>query len=95
MMASMKQKEKDVNSINTIKSAVTVLKNNRDKVSFERAFMARYLLHLAGDIHQPLHSTCMYNETFPTGDLGGNFIKINTRNSGELNLHAFFDSMAG
>lgn len=61
LMASMKQKEKDVNSINIIGSAVTVLKNNKEKVTFERAFMARYLLHLAGDMHQPLHSTAMFN----------------------------------
>ena len=67
----MKQKEKDVNSINIIESALTVLKNNRNRVSFERAFMARYLLHLAGDIHQPLHASCLYNNEYPDGDLGG------------------------
>lgn len=33
--------------------------------------MARYLLHLVGDIHQPLHSTMMFNATYKTGDLGG------------------------
>lgn len=71
MMASMKPKEKDVNSINIFGHAVTVLKTNKERISFERAFMARYLLHLAGDIHQPLHSTAMYTKEFPDGDLGG------------------------
>ena len=60
-----------MNSINIIGSAVTVLKTNIDKVTFERAFMARYLLHLAGDIHQPLHAACLYNNDYPDGDLGG------------------------
>ena len=36
--------------------------------------MARFLLHLVGDIHQPLHSTSMYNSTFKKGDMGGNKI---------------------
>lgn len=36
--------------------------------------MARYLLHLAGDIHQPLHSVSMYNSTHKKGDMGGTFL---------------------
>lgn len=35
--------------------------------------MARFLLHLVGDIHQPLHSVSMYNASLKTGDLGGRF----------------------
>lgn len=38
--------------------------------------MARYLLHLVGDIHQPLHSVTMYNSTFKKGDLGGIYYLI-------------------
>jgi hypothetical protein len=56
--------------------------------------MARYLLHLVGDIHQPLHSTMMYNNTYKTGDLGGNLIHILTPNGTDMNLHAYFDSIA-
>jgi len=36
--------------------------------------MARYLLHLVGDIHQPLHSVTMYNSTLKKGDAGGIYI---------------------
>ena len=56
--------------------------------------MARYLLHLIGDIHQPLHSTDMFNETYKTGDLGGNLIKVKLINGSSINLHAFFDAIA-
>ena len=42
--------------------------------------MARYLLHVVGDIHQPLHSTNYFNGTFKTGDLGGNLIKMTLPN---------------
>ena len=56
--------------------------------------MARYLLHLVGDIHQPLHSTNMFNNSFKTGDLGGNLIKVLILNGSTMNLHAYFDSIA-
>lgn len=88
----------DINSMNTLGWTEAVLKANRDTVSFERAFMARYLLHLVGDVHQPLHSVNGFSLAHKTGDLGGNLIKIITTastNSTSLNLHAYMDSMAG
>lgn len=36
--------------------------------------MARFLLHIVGDLHQPLHSVNMFNETYKNGDLGGIFV---------------------
>lgn len=59
--------------------------------------MARYLLHLVGDVHQPLHSVLMYNAKHKTGDQGGNLVNIITTtasNSTKTNLHAYMDSMA-
>ncbi len=60
--------------------------------------MARYLLHVVGDVHQPLHSVNMFNSKHKTGDYGGNLVKIITTpstNSTNINLHAYMDSMAG
>lgn len=74
MFAAMTEPQKDVNSINVASSCMSVLKTNKEAVTFERAFMARYLLHLVGDIHQPLHSVTMYNNTNKKGDLGGKFL---------------------
>ena len=98
MFKGMNQVQTDINSINTMGWAYTTLKANKDGISFQRAFMARYLLHVAGDIHQPLHSVNMFDSKHKTGDLGGNLIKIITTestNSTHLNLHAYMDSMAG
>ena len=50
---------------------MSVLKTNKEGITFERAFMARFLLHLVGDIHQPLHSVAMFNSTYKKGDMGG------------------------
>lgn len=65
-----------------------------------RAVRLCWLFHLAGDIHQPLHATALVNsQLFPGpahGDQGGNLILIRTsRNSQPVNLHAYWDGVAG
>lgn len=86
--------QQDVNAVNTINWCKSVLKANNDGISFERAWMTRYLLHVVGDIHQPLHATNFFNSTYKTGDLGGNRIKITLINGTDYNLHSYFDSIA-
>jgi hypothetical protein len=54
----------------------------------------RYVLHVVGDLHQPLHSAQMFNITYPNGDAGGNFEKVTDVNGSVLNFHAFLDSGA-
>ena len=57
----------------------------------DRAMMLGWILHLVGDIHQPLHTsgrvTTLPNES--EGDAGGNFFKL-TR---DLNLHSYWDNI--
>ncbi len=55
---------------------------------------ARYLVHVVGDIHQPLHSVSLFNATYPSGDRGGNSLKITLLNGTSQNLHSFWDSGA-
>jgi hypothetical protein len=51
-----------------------------------------WVLHLVGDIHQPLHSTALYDEAvFPKGDEGGNKILL-TKGK---NLHSVWDGLLG
>jgi hypothetical protein len=51
-----------------------------------------WVLHLVGDIHQPLHSTALYDEAvFPKGDEGGNKIPL-TKGK---NLHSVWDGLLG
>ena len=53
----------------------------------QRALALCWLLHLMGDIHQPLHTGALVSaQLFPDGDRGGNAIR--TRGS---NLHAVWD----
>lgn len=67
-------------SVATVNQAKSALKSNMKRVSAERALFARYLIHMVGDIHQPLHSVSLYNKTFLHGDAGGNLLKIKLLN---------------
>jgi S1/P1 Nuclease len=67
------------NSIDIVKRAKSVL-TNKKTIALEHTWakgqMLRYLIHVIGDVHQPLHDSNFYNETYPKGDLGGNKINI-------------------
>jgi len=52
----------------------------------------RLIIHYAGDIHQPLHSTSRVNNDYPAGDRGGNSVYL-PRHDGVSNLHASWDSV--
>lgn len=67
---------------------------NSQKISMQKSFMMRMAVHVVGDIHQPLHNTNFFNNTYAKGDLGGNFQKIVTLKNKTLNLHSYFDSGA-
>jgi hypothetical protein len=67
-----------------------------------------WLLHLVGDIHQPLHCVARYDRNDPGGDRGGHNVKISGNHHPEVcddprfcpynptdDLHAFWDSITG
>jgi hypothetical protein len=60
----------------------------------ETSFSLRFLIHLIGDMHQPLHCAQLWSLTFPKGDAGGNFFKI-TYDSSINQLHKLWDSAIG
>jgi hypothetical protein len=55
-----------------------------------------FLVHLVGDVHQPLHAATRYTATHPDGDAGGNLFKIQMPPDAHIsNLHAFWDAAGG
>ncbi len=59
-----------------------------------KAIALSWLLHLYGDVHQPLHCVNLYSDRFPTGDQGGNRIAV--RDGEKLTkLHAYWDNLLG
>ena len=72
----------------------TLLLEKVDTAPLETSYSIRFLIHLLGDMHQPLHCTQLWNSKFPNGDLGGNFFKI-TYDAAIKQLHALWDSGVG
>lgn len=83
----MKQRHHDINVVNSIGWCMSILKKNKGFISFDRALMARMLMNIVGEIHQPLNTIQMHNKTksLVNGDQGGKFI-ITQGNSSTLQL---------
>lgn len=61
-----------------------------------RAIMLSWVLHLIGDLHQPLHSVALVNQRYPQGDRGGNDFFIRpTAQLPQTDLHTFWDHILG
>jgi hypothetical protein len=60
----------------------------------ERATTLAWVLHLVGDIHQPLHTSARVTSRplEREGDQGGNLFKLGP-NNGSLSLHSFWDGI--
>jgi len=86
--------ESAMTSVITVQQARNALKANLRKLTAERALFARYLIHMVGDIHQPLHSVALYNHTYTKGDAGGNLLKLTILNKTVQNFHSFWDAGA-
>ncbi|HEX3797840.1 MAG TPA: S1/P1 nuclease [Verrucomicrobiae bacterium] len=65
---------------------------NADKES--RAAYLSYLIHLIGDLHQPLHCASFFGEAYPEGDRGGNDFYVKPSIKG-VRLHGIWDSLLG
>jgi hypothetical protein len=65
--------------------------NSDDKL---KSYDLTWLLHLMGDVHQPLHSATRVSSTDPGGDNGGNKVKLNCSGCPK-ELHAFWDDLLG
>ena len=62
----------------------------------DRAVALSWLIHLVGDVMQPLHAATMISATNPrpAGDKGGNLFFINLAGNA-INLHAYWDNLGG
>jgi len=63
-----------------------------------KALHLSWILHQAGDIHQPLYAGARFSKALPEGDRGGNgvhFPNPRARGDRENNLHAYWDDPPG
>ncbi len=59
-----------------------------------RAAHFSWLIHLIGDLHQPLHTTAFFSDMFPEGDRGGTRFFVRPAGAGVW-LHSFWDGLTG
>ncbi len=80
------------NLIKAYEENVAILKG--DAAESEKAVALCWVLHLVGDIHQPLHSSTYITAQFPQGDRGGNLFFVKAKEDAKgVNLHSFWDGL--
>lgn len=81
-----------INAVVAINSAEEVLQGQYS--DFDKGISLRILLHVVGDIHQPLHASTLFSKRFRRSDKGGNlfFLKANPIAN---NLHHYWDNGGG
>lgn len=74
-----------------------VLYRNAANAAQDRANALCWVLHLIGDLHQPLHVAALVNDDFPQGDRGGNsaYVRGSERASNGVRLHTMWDDGVG
>jgi hypothetical protein len=84
------------NVVQALKRAVVVLKGGTDPYIKTKAMACAMVMHLVGDIHQPLHCATKYfiSNGQLHQDMGGNKEEVLNGPPGDakFNLHAFWDS---
>lgn len=60
----------------------------------EKGVALAWILHIAGDVHQPLHASGRITDTEPKGDQGGNLFSLSPPDAKQKeNLHWVWDSL--
>jgi len=78
--------------LTALKKSMTLLRA-ADMSDECKAIYLCWLLHLAGDLHQPLHASTFVSSQFPYGDLGGNLFLVAAQKGGPaVNLHFYWDA---
>jgi len=64
----------------------------------DKAIALAWVLHLGGDIHQPLHTSARVTQYDPKGDQGGNLFMLSPKGAtgnDRVSLHWYWDSIVG
>ncbi len=81
------------NAVSAIQKASHTVKDTSVNDT-QRAVALRILLHVVGDIHQPLHAITRISHAHPRGDRGGNDFHLG-KNHIAPNLHRYWDRGGG
>ena len=82
-----------INALWAIKNASKLMRN-KYATDFDKGIALRILLHVVGDIHQPLHAASRFSKSLTHGDRGGNEYLLKEKSVAK-NLHAYWDKGGG
>jgi hypothetical protein len=82
-----------VNAVSGIEQSIGTL-SQANSSDFQKGVALRVLLHVVGDIHQPMHATSRVSQRYPDGDRGGHYVGL-AKNPIAKNLHGYWDNGAG
>ena len=84
----------EMNSLQAIVHNTQILKD--PTASDERKGIAlAWVLHLGGDIHQPMHNATWFSASKPEGDKGGNTTFVREPSGAIEKLHSLWDGLLG
>jgi hypothetical protein len=75
-------------------NALTKLQDFQSLATFPpqtQTYVLPWLIHIVGDVHEPLHTIAFFSRDLPNGDRGGNAIEMKNGD----NLHSFWDGRLG
>lgn len=82
----------NLNIVQALKGNLQVWRD-RHASAADRAVALCWIVHLVGDLHQPLHTVALFSAAyFPEGDRGGNSIEVRWGEE-TRNLHAVWDGL--
>ena len=84
-----------VDAVTQLKLMMTALPSSSSATDDIRSYDLVWMLHLIGDVHQPLHAVARYTHELPGGDRGGNSEMVMPSTGEVVNLHAYWDGMFG
>ena len=85
----------ETNIVVGIETSRAMVADNRNSGQTRAKYLA-FLIHLIGDIHQPLQCGALVNTRFtqPDGDQGGNIFYVKeTAGGSKMKLHSFWDEL--
>ncbi len=83
----------EINALWAIENAIHLIQN-KYPTDFDKGIALRVLIHVVGDIHQPMHAITRVSKDLPMGDRGGNLVPL-YKNAIANNLHAYWDRGGG
>jgi len=89
-----KFKVESPNAETGITDSLAVLRNKKAS-PHDKAVALAWVLHLCGDIHQPLHASTLVTKTKPQGNgAGGSLVVLDPKGT-EVGLHTYWDRCLG